>query len=47
MNYYTRAPELVSRTRKFALRIIEFFPGFHEHRWPKYSEGNCFVRGRP
>ena len=25
MNYYTRAPELVSRTRKFALRIIEFF----------------------
>ena len=25
MIYYTQAPELVSRTRDFALRIIEFF----------------------
>jgi len=25
MNYYAQAPELVSRTRTFALRIIEFY----------------------
>jgi four helix bundle protein len=25
MNYYAQAPELVSRTRSFALRVIEFY----------------------
>ena len=25
MNYYAQAPELVSRTRTFALRVIEFY----------------------
>jgi len=27
MNYYARAPELVARTRTFALRAIEFYCG--------------------
>jgi len=27
MNYYAKAPELVTRTRSFALRVIEFYSG--------------------